>query len=112
MEIARSRGENGVVLAMKGDFTVAVARELREALSSAFDEKGGVVLDVAGVEDADITFLQLLIAADAFAREQGRRLSLTGPLPEGVARAALLSGVNRCQEFRELLSRSGITLEV
>lgn len=110
MKISRRRGKTGVILSMKGDCTVAGARELREALSSVLDEAAGVVLDVKGVGEADITFLQLLLAADAYAREQGRLLSLTGPIPEGFMRAATLTGVCRRQDFRELLARSGLAL--
>lgn len=110
MQIEQSRKGDVVTLLLSGDCTVAAARELREALGAALGRQGPVVLDISGVGAADLTFIQLLLAADAFAHSQGGSLTLAGPLPDDLARVITLCGAHRRQEFRALLVRSGLVV--
>lgn len=111
MQIEQSRKGDTVTLLLSGDCTVAAARELREALGAALGREGPVVLDVSGVGAADITFIQLLLAADAFLHANGGRLTLAGPLPDDLVKVITLCGAHRRQEFRTLLVRSGLAVE-
>ena len=111
MQIEQSRKGDVVTLSITGDCTVAAARELRDALRAALGREGAVALDISGVGAADITFVQLLLAADAFLHANGGSLTLAGPLPEELAKVITLSGAHRRHEFRTLLARSGLAVE-
>jgi anti-anti-sigma regulatory factor len=53
---------------------------LREGLSAAAD----LVLDLRGIEDADLAFIQLILAARRSAQEGGLSLTLSHPAPEPI----------------------------
>lgn len=72
LEIAEDRG----VLSLNGPATVEHASELRGTL---LDPRGAVTdlaVDMAGVNEIDVTCLQLLCAAHHAAAPEGRRLRL------------------------------------
>ena len=64
----------------------AVARLLRDALS----DHACVILDCEEIEEADLTFLQLVIAGRRSAQRDGRQLALTA-----TARGPLLAALDR-----------------
>ena len=58
--------------------------EPHAALIQAFEAGEDLVLDLSGVEEADLTFVQLILAAQRSAGEQGLVLTLSAPAPEPV----------------------------
>lgn len=76
---------NGAIvsLALTGEFDIAGASSVEQALARIEqDAPATVVLDLRGLTFMDSTALRLIIAADARAREQSRRLVLVrGPDP-------------------------------
>lgn len=53
---------------------------LREGLSAGAD----LALDLGGIEDADLAFIQLIFAARRSAQERGLALTLSHPAPEPI----------------------------
>jgi HPt (histidine-containing phosphotransfer) domain-containing protein len=64
---------------LEGLLTMAHAREAHARISSALASHASVVLDVSGPKEIDLTFLQILIAANKTARAAGRRLLINAP---------------------------------
>jgi anti-anti-sigma regulatory factor len=80
---------------LNGTWTVERAEELKELLLEIM-ETGEVDLDFTGVEEADLTFFQLLHAAQKSCRKSGvsiRFLPSLSPLHETRARWTGLSGI-------------------
>lgn len=93
--------EAGTRLPLGPDATIARAAEMRGALQAGLAGPGGVRVDLAGVERADVTLLQLLCAAHRTATASGARLQLAGPLPPAVSRAAEAAGLLRARGCAE-----------
>lgn len=92
MELTRSEDGKHLVLAIAGKCTVEHATALREALLEAVGEARPLALDISDVADADITFLQLLLATALTLDRDGRKLSRRGPVSEAARQAARVSG--------------------
>ncbi len=63
----------------EGSATIQSAAETQARLGEALAGGGDVAVDCAGVDEADITFLQLLIAAHRGATRRGIALRLAPP---------------------------------
>lgn len=63
-------------LALTGPQTVATIAATREALLAALATQDVVTIDCAAVTEADLTLLQVLLAAHASAQRAGKRLHL------------------------------------
>ncbi|MBO9559375.1 MAG: STAS domain-containing protein [Caulobacter sp.] len=62
-----------------GDLTVANISQARDELGAALRQNGPVVVDIVGVGEIDLTFVQLLESARRKAAETGRELRLRHP---------------------------------
>jgi anti-sigma B factor antagonist len=89
MTLLALRTENaagGVRLALAGELDIASAGQVERELERVEqDPPGVVVLDLRGLTFMDSTGLRIVVAADARAREQGRRLVVVRG-PEAVHR--------------------------
>ena len=77
---------------LPGHCDIGTAPELHAALSEAFRARDEVEIDAAGVEYADLTCVQLLVAAARSAEASGkpmRLLAMSEPLRAALARAGL-----------------------
>lgn len=104
MELNFRTDESGgsAVLAVAGDCRVDSAAALREALSQALLSYDTVALDVAGVTDLDISFLQLLLSAAKTAKAKNKSLTWEGELPQTLKDAARVCGFNSLPELKLL----------
>jgi HPt (histidine-containing phosphotransfer) domain-containing protein len=64
------------VLPCDGSLTLANAEQWRERLLDALDRHPRVVVDVAGAEEIDTTFIQILVAAKKSAAIAGKRIGV------------------------------------
>ena len=73
-----------VIISLSEVQTIREAEATAQILRDALSGDGGVLLDCEGIEEADLTFLQLVIAGRKSAAGQGKTLGLTatarGPL--------------------------------
>ncbi|MFU2207064.1 STAS domain-containing protein [Solidesulfovibrio sp. C21] len=92
MELTRTEDGNNLVLGIAGKCTVEHAAALRQALLQAVGEGRPLALDISGVEDADISFLQLLLATALTLDRDGRTFARRGPVAEAAKLAARVSG--------------------
>lgn len=70
--------------ALSGPHTIATIAATRDGLLAAMAEHEDLLIDCAGVTEADLTLLQVLLAARASAQRAGRRLRLGGALQGGL----------------------------
>lgn len=63
-------------LALTGPHTIATIAATREALLAALAAQDVLVVDCAAITEADLTLLQVLLAARASAQRVGKRLVL------------------------------------
>jgi ABC-type transporter Mla MlaB component len=67
-------------VALEGALTVRSAETVRATLRSALEQEGDVAIDCADASEADLSFVQLLIAARASAVHRGKTIALAAPL--------------------------------
>ncbi len=75
-------------LVFSGPQTIRVAGPVRETLREAITEHPSVRIDCADVTEADLTFIQLLIAARLTAHDAGRQVAFHAA-PAGAVLAAV-----------------------
>ncbi len=86
---------NPVLFTLSGACTVDEARGVHTALAGALAAHEVVALDLGKVEYADITLVQLLLAALQEAQDRGKRLELAGEASKVVLQALRLAGVEQ-----------------
>jgi len=87
--------EGGKILKATGEFGLVDAVGVHGEMARALGEsKSCLTLDLEGVEQADLTFLQLLLSLAAQARLDRKRVALRAPLPLPILQAAESHGVS------------------
>lgn len=84
-------GETTGEVRLSGPLTIRRAGELRDALLAALGSHQSIIVDLQDDAEADISFVQLLLAARQSARAQGRQIALKQP-GAGPLRTVLDSG--------------------
>jgi anti-anti-sigma regulatory factor len=107
MEINQKREGDSLTLAISGKCTVEHAAALREALLQAVAAGGALALDVSGVEEADVTFLQLVLATALTLQRDGKTLLRHGPVSEAAGQAARVSGFDRTPQLQTFFADEG-----
>jgi anti-sigma B factor antagonist len=79
---SRSEGDR-VIVALSGEIDLYTAPRLQSQLSAALnvDRPVRLVVDMSGVEFCDSTGMNVLLAAQRMAREQGGNVELSSPRP-------------------------------
>jgi len=72
------------VLQISGAMHLRAIADPHAALVQAFAAGADVILDLSEVEEADLSFVQLIISAQRTATERGLSLTLSAPAPEPV----------------------------
>jgi anti-anti-sigma regulatory factor len=67
------------VIRYEGVLTLAAAPKIREEIMAAIDANKTVVADVSQATDADLTFIQILIAAKRTASARGKTFLISAP---------------------------------
>ncbi|MDB5457130.1 MAG: sulfate transporter/antisigma-factor antagonist [Caulobacter sp.] len=65
---------------VSGEMTIVQIESAYADLLAALKKKKIVKLDVSGVIESDLTFIQLIESARAYAAQNGRQLSLSAPV--------------------------------
>lgn len=89
--MSASTGRTVVVLS--GDLTISRSEELRESLLAAFSAGAAVHMDCSAALSADVSFLQLIVAARASAARRGVELTVAAPPDGPVAITARAAGM-------------------
>ena len=79
------------VLAMSGAHTVREATQSHAELLAALGANGDLLLDCTGVTEADLSFVQMILAAHRSATARGSHFALNAP-PAGALRSVLERG--------------------
>lgn len=95
------------VLGISGKCTVEHATSLRDALLEAVRSPQPPALDVSGVEEADVTFLQLLLSTALTLERSGKTLQRHGPVAPAVQSAARVSGFAQTPQLTTFFSDEG-----
>ena len=72
---------DGPVLVLSGDLDVRSTMQVRTAVQELLGSYDEVVIDLSGVESADVTALRVLAAATVQAIRDGHHLTLRQPSP-------------------------------
>lgn len=87
----------GATLALHGNLVIQHAQELKTALLAALAKSNHLLVDLSRVENADVSALQLLCAAQREAAHLGGALALTGRPAAGFQRTVQDAGfIDRC----------------
>ncbi len=78
--------EGGALLRIQGRVTVTEAALLRNGLLEAFEKCDSLRIDLEGLEEGDLSLLQILCAAHREALAAGKRVVLEGITREDLAR--------------------------
>lgn len=78
MRVACEFTENGAVLMVGGRLTASQAGRLHQSLLGAFERAGRVELALHEVHEADLSFLQILCAAQRTAAARGIAFRVSG----------------------------------
>jgi anti-anti-sigma regulatory factor len=71
--------EDQFVIRCEGFLTLSSAPRIREEILAAINANSKVVADVSNATDADITFIQILIAAKRTASARGKTFLISAP---------------------------------
>jgi anti-anti-sigma regulatory factor len=71
-------------VSLSGAASIRNIAQYHAVLSEGLNAGTGVVLDLGDMEEADLAFIQLVIAARRSAQARGLSLSLAGPAPETI----------------------------
>ena len=107
MELTRSEQGGKPVYAVAGKCTVEHAAALRQALLEAVSANPVLTLDVSGVEEADITFLQLVLSTAHTVARSGGTLTRHGPVSQAAISAARVSGFTQTPQLTTFFSDEG-----
>ena len=90
---------NRLVLDIAGKCTVENAAALHERLLAVVTTGKNIALDVSKVEEADVTFLQLLLSTALTLERNGLKLQRCGELSPATLNAARVSGFNQTPQL-------------
>lgn len=76
-----------------GTAGIEQAHSLRDSLLAAFGKSSEVRLDISGVDDIDITGIQIIIAARKEADKLGKAFHLTGKIPPVIGEFTAASAI-------------------
>ncbi|MFH0724820.1 MAG: STAS domain-containing protein [Pseudomonadota bacterium] len=87
--------DDGRVLTLRGELTIARAEELKAALSESLQGAASVRIQLADVGAVDLSCLQLLCSAHRTAAVLGKSLTLEGEVPPMIRETMKYAGFTR-----------------
>lgn len=109
MDINIKENEDSVEISLAGSATVDAAMEIQNALLEALQKANSLVLEVAGIEKVDVSFLQLLISAEKTAQESNKSIEIdSNSYSEVLIKAAVGGGFCREEEYESSSSMHSI----
>jgi anti-sigma B factor antagonist len=93
LRIETSQGIEGVTVRLAGEFDMASADDVTDAIAEAKKGAGKVVVDLSEVSFLDSTGLQVLLRASSQDKRNGRRLSFVPSKHDAVKQIVSISGV-------------------
>jgi anti-anti-sigma regulatory factor len=107
MELTRIEEDNRLILGISGKCTVEHAATLHEDLLTALGSAKDLCLDVSDVQEADVTFLQLLLSLALTLERDGKKLLRVGPASPALQNAARISGFNQTPQLTTFFADEG-----
>lgn len=93
MDIEKRKRDGMSVCFIKGAMTIYEISSIHEELKNCLEGEEGVVLNIAGVTDCDLTGLQMLYSASLTAKSQESPFHVEQPSP-AVCGVAQRAGIN------------------
>ena len=85
------------VVACTGSLTLPRADEFRDLIVAALGGDDDLIVDTTAASEADLSFLQIIVAARRTARRLGRRVHLRAPPDGPLMAAARAAGLSLCE---------------
>jgi anti-anti-sigma factor len=95
MNSGKESPDDGHVVTLTGELTIARAEELKATLSELLQEVSNIRIRVADVSAVDLSCLQLLCSAHRTAAALGKALTLEGDMPPLLRQVMKLAGFTR-----------------
>ena len=86
---------SGKIVTFSGSLSIDRVQEFKNELMNALTQADTVLLNISRAESVDVSFLQLLYAANKEAKKRKKTFHLTGTVPENLIRAFVLAGVTK-----------------
>lgn len=95
MNFTVDQNDKSGLLCMDGDLTIVRAGEIRQMLIKALESVSDLTVDHSKAEQADLSYLQMLISAVRSARSLGKNLSIKiSPVPGSSGNDVLAGLIN------------------
>ncbi|HWQ09757.1 MAG TPA: STAS domain-containing protein [Holophaga sp.] len=107
MELNQTDDGIRLVLGISGKCTVEHAEALREGLLAAVSTGKALALDISEVQEADVTFLQLLLSTAMTLQRSGATLERVGPASPAALSAARVSGFDQTPQLTTFFADEG-----
>ncbi len=95
MDVEIMRSAETSVLKLKGSWTIERTDELKHALLEALNGSEGIVIELEGLTDLDLSSIQLLCSAHRTSLRLGKRLALHEQKSEALKRIVRDAGFDR-----------------
>lgn len=99
MAITAHSGEQIRTIRLSGSVDIASAAELKRDLMDALEGDSAIRIDLGGLEDIDVTVIQLLLAAQHQAAAAGREFRIVGPWNPAIESRLQPAGISPSQIF-------------
>jgi anti-anti-sigma regulatory factor len=81
-------------LRAEGRMNIQDAAQLKDLLMEVYHSSNDLCIDLAGAESMDLACMQVLCSANWTFRKEGRRVCISGMLPEGVRKSLEEIGID------------------
>ncbi len=106
---AEQKGNKGLrTLAPQGKLTIENASEFRVELLSALSDASALLIDMSGLEEIDLSGVQLIYSARRSALSQGKELHLVGLAQPAVVKRFAAGGFLRGQPRQASEAEAGL----
>ncbi len=100
-----------IIMHLDKSLTVQNAVTLKEQFKNAIAKGDLIIIDHSGIEEFDITYLQMLISLDRYANELGKTIKFTGSHPDSFRALIQNAGLGldhwKCEENHSINEKSG-----
>jgi anti-anti-sigma regulatory factor len=79
-------------LQISGAITIRDVDDIREKILAGLNQSSRLEIDCGEVSEADISLIQLLLAAEISARKSGKSIAVLRPYPEAIRQALARGG--------------------
>jgi anti-anti-sigma regulatory factor len=93
--MTEQQNKEQAIVELSGNLTLSHANEIRDKLINAIDGSASIAVRFGGVQDVDLSCLQLMCSAHRSALKKHKQIAVEGPVPMALKEAATAAGFMR-----------------